>query len=73
MKFLFIISFIILLTGCNSEESQLRNIKRKEYREESFKQCMELAAKLERQSDDDVSDIIQECDSRAYYMSVYIK
>lgn len=38
-----------------------------------FRECMALAAKMPRQSDDDVSDIVSECSSQAYYMSNYIR
>lgn len=37
-----------------------------------FKQCMDMAAKMPRQSDDDVSDVVQECSNQAYYMTNYI-
>lgn len=38
-----------------------------------FKECMELAAKMPRQADDDVSDIVDECSSQAWYMTNHIK
>ena len=38
-----------------------------------FKECMELAAKLPRQADDDVADVVQQCSTQAYYMTNYIK
>ena len=38
-----------------------------------FKECMGLAAKMPRQSDDDVSDVVSECSSQAYYMTNYLE
>jgi hypothetical protein len=38
-----------------------------------FKQCMELAAKMPLQADDDVSDIVSACSSQAYYMTNYLE
>lgn len=42
-------------------------------RAEMFKECMGLAAKMPRQSDDDVSDVVSECSSQAYYMTNYLE
>ena len=38
-----------------------------------FRECMALAAKMPRQADDDVSDIVKECSTQAYYMSGYVR
>jgi hypothetical protein len=37
-----------------------------------FKQCMQLAAAMPRQSDDDVSDVVNACSSQAWYMTNHI-
>lgn len=42
-------------------------------RHELFVECLELAAKIERQADDDVSDIIDVCGTKAYYIARHIK
>lgn len=38
-----------------------------------FKECMELAARIPRQADDDVSDIVSECSTQASYMTRHMK
>lgn len=38
-----------------------------------FKECMELAAKMPRQSDDDVSKIVDACSTQSFYMTRYAK
>lgn len=57
-----------VLGGCESGEA-----KRGAARTGLFKECMELAAKMPRQADDDVSDIVDECSSQAWYMTNHIK
>lgn len=47
--------------------------KRGEARKELFVECMNLAAKMPRQADDDVSDIVGECTSSSYYMTNFIE
>lgn len=47
--------------------------KRGEARKELFVECMKLAAKMPRQADDDVSDIVDECTSSSYYMTNFIE
>jgi len=42
-------------------------------RQAMFVQCMELAAKMPRKSDDDVADIVEECDLSSYHLTVYMK
>ena len=42
-------------------------------REALFVKCMELAAKMPRQSDDDVADVVQECSSQAWYMTNHVQ
>lgn len=38
-----------------------------------FKECMELAAKMPRQADDDVADVVSQCSTQAYYMTAYLE
>jgi hypothetical protein len=38
-----------------------------------FRECMTLAAKMPRQSDDDVSDVVQKCSRHAGFMTAYIQ
>lgn len=47
--------------------------KRGNARKELFVECMKLAAKMPRQADDDVSDIVDECTSSSYYMTNFIE
>ena len=47
--------------------------KRGEARKELFVECMKLAAKMPRQADDDVSDIVDECTGSSYYMTNFIE
>ena len=61
-----------MLSGCDikvkepSEEAE-------ELRHTYFVQCMELSAKIERKGDDDVSDIISECSTQAFYQTNYLR
>jgi hypothetical protein len=34
---------------------------------------MELAAKMPRQSDDDVADVVSQCSTQSWYMTNYMK
>ena len=62
---------VTLLSGCcvgdNCRVQKIERNKTGEIRHELFKECLELAAKIERVGDDDVSDIISECDNVASY------
>ena len=64
---LFAMAAAILVSGCTDDAA--RDRRAGEVRRELFKECMELAAKMPRQSDDDVADIVGECGSQSYYMS----
>jgi hypothetical protein len=46
---------------------------RADARIELFKVCMELAAKMPRQADDDVADIVKACASQSWYMTNHIQ
>jgi outer membrane murein-binding lipoprotein Lpp len=68
MKYLIIIS-ALLMAGCVSEPDKKHDQVKGEVRYEVFLKCMELAAKMPRQADDDVSDIVSECSSQAMYIA----
>lgn len=57
--------------GC-TEPPQVTQ-KRGEARATLFKECMELAAKMPRQADDDVADIVNACASQSWYMTNHIQ
>jgi hypothetical protein len=61
----------VVFAGC-TEPSQVTQ-KRGEARITLFKECMELAAKMPRQSDDDVADVVSACASQAWYMTNHIQ
>jgi len=83
MKIIIITLSAILLIGCTNGELTLtpeetkKSLERKKLKGEArkivFVECMELAAKMPRQADDDVSDIVSECSSQAYYMTNYLR
>ena len=68
---LLILATLVLLAGCN--ETPEVSKERGEARIAVFKICMELAAKMPRQADDDVADIVESCSTQAYYQTNYIK
>ena len=65
------IFFILLsfLLGCTSEETKKVDKATGELRHKLFIECMELSAKIPRQADDDISDIVEACSSQSYYMA----
>ena len=69
-----IIYLCIGLVGCSSKpEDSSATIKLKgDARQVFFKECMELAAKMPRQSDDDVSDVVSECGLQSHYLTNYL-
>ena len=71
MKIILIVLAVLLTTGCGtpSAEEKARTKAYAEIRHGLFVECMKLAAKMERQSDDDVHKIISKCSSVAYYMA----
>lgn len=81
-KYLLLVLFLSV-TGCENgnvvltkkaiDAEAATNKKRGEARQQLFKECMLLAAKMPRQADDDVSDIVKECASSSYYMTNFIK
>ncbi len=82
MKTLLILALVLAITGCTNgaftptaeaEAAKLaQDSRRGAAREVLFVKCMELAAKMPRQSDDDVADVVQQCGSQSYYMTNYI-
>lgn len=83
MKLIILLAMIVTLAGCENGNVTLtekdriaektRVKKRGEARNILFKECMELAAKMPRQADDDVSDIVAVCSDRSYHMTNYIE
>jgi hypothetical protein len=70
---IIIILAIISMVGCKTtEESNALEEKKGKARIELFKKCMELSAKITRQADDDVSDIVNECSQQSYYMTNHV-
>jgi len=68
MKILILLG-AMLLVGCDPTEKTDAQVATGKLRHSLFVECMGLAAKMPRQSDDGVSDIVDECDSAAAYMS----
>lgn len=70
MKILAIGFAAIIVSGCtNGNNDSQHEARAGQIRRELFNECMSLAAKMPRQSDDDVADIVEECGSQSYYMS----
>ena len=71
----FAIALVILVAGCETQKPD--DLELVQYRATEriklFKECMMLAAKIERKADDDVSDIVSECSQSAYYMTNGLK
>lgn len=59
----------LLLAACDEPVPKMRG----EARAAMFKECMVLAAKIERKADDDVADIVTACANQSYYLTIYIK
>lgn len=68
-----VIMITLLITGCGNHIEKATVQKRGEARRVVFIECMELAAKMPRQADDDVSDIVEKCTSTSYYLTNYIE
>lgn len=65
----FLSVLLISLTGCGDRPVDTKRIESGKLKHELFKDCMNLASKNPRKGDDDVSDIVDECDSYAYRTS----
>lgn len=70
MKYLLLALLLTLSTGCadSKEEAEIGKL-----RYELFTKCMDMATKMPRQSDDDVSDIIGKCDTVSYYQARHLR
>jgi hypothetical protein len=80
-----ILLLVLAVAGCSNDNGTITfseegaaaaresEVKRGVARQALFRECMELAAKMPRQADDDVSDVVQECSTQAYYMTNFIK
>lgn len=70
MKLVSVFVIVSMLVGCvpvgNSHSRQAM-------RERLFNRCMELAAQMPRQSDDDVADVVRACDGTAYQQSSSVR
>ena len=72
LKYLVLL-LALVLTGCGkSLETEAETKARGEARLSVFRECMELAAKMPRQSDDDVSDIVLKCQTASYYLTEHV-
>ncbi|SDP69563.1 hypothetical protein [Desulforhopalus singaporensis] len=58
---------LALIAGCAEEKEKSSDYGKR--RHELFTECMELASKMPRQSDDDVADVVSECTSASYYIA----
>jgi len=82
MKTAILAILALTITGCENGNITLTKESttyEKELRKEKglarialFKECMNLAANMPRQADDDVSDIVDECSQSSYYMTNYM-
>ena len=64
---LLIVLALVALTGCKGRSPDQGAL-----RHTLFIECMNLAILMPRQADDDVSDIISQCDSTALYLAIGI-
>ena len=70
IKLLLVILTVFAVTGCNtSSENDTLRMNAGKLRQDLFVVCMNLASQNARSGDDDVSDIVKECDSYAYSTS----
>ncbi len=83
IRTLLIAALAATLIGCTNgaftptEESSAAKLaqdaRRGAAREALFVKCMELAAKMPRQSDDNVAEVVNECSNQAYHMTNHIQ
>lgn len=64
---------MLLLTGCTTAESKFEQADRGKLRHELFVECMELASKNPRKSDDDVHKIVDACGQESFYMANHMR
>jgi|JI8StandDraft_1071087.scaffolds.fasta_scaffold674262_1 hypothetical protein len=70
MKLMIPIIAGLLMAACELVETPPERAKA---RIALFRECMELAGKMKRQADDDVSDVVSECSTQSLYMTNYIR
>jgi len=78
-RILYFTLIFFLVAGCENGQialteearSKIKENKNKqaEKRHEVFIQCMEIATRITRPADDDVSDIVDSCGNQSYYIS----
>lgn len=66
-----LLALAMLLAACG-EPPQVTQ-KRGDARAAMFKECMQLAAAMPRQADDDVSDIVNSCATQSWYMTNHVQ
>lgn len=77
LRFFVIPSFLLLLSGCNSDPEIKDGSGTLRY--EIFRECMRLAAALQSPkeslstTESEVDDVVDECSNEAYYMANNIK
>lgn len=68
MKIFIFIMVAMVASGCDTGTVESFSEKETgELKRELFIECMDLAAKMPRQQDEDVGDIVSECNSYAYH------
>jgi hypothetical protein len=79
-RLIALLAFAALLAACEvtttpeeAAAARARDAAQGAAREAMFVKCMELAAKMPRQADDDVADIVQECGAQSHYLTNYIR
>ena len=55
-----------MLAGCTNQQYEERKVTVAKLQDKLFKDCLILTAKIERKGDDDVSDIVDSCASKAW-------
>lgn len=74
MKLLAAVAIAVLCAGCGDVGPSQETLNlRGEARIKLFRECMELAAKMPRQADDDVADIVATCSNHSGYMTTHLK
>ena len=63
----------LVLTGCYVRPTTEQEKQAGEAKIKIFRECMEQASKLERQADDDVSDVVYQCDMTSTRMTIYLE
>ena len=64
---ILVLTLCVAFVGCGERPSDAKRMEAGKLRHEIFKECMNLASKNPRNADDDVADIVESCDSYAYY------